>query len=76
MLHVDDDKVAAREAEDLREGWGEGEEVVIAMEVWAEEAVDLMGEEVVVRFRVLIGGGFGWHWFGWWLWSNGEVRGR
>ncbi|KAI5338124.1 hypothetical protein L3X38_017395 [Prunus dulcis] len=35
-----------------------------------------MGEKVAVRFRCLTGGCFVWHWVRWWLWSDGEVRGR
>ncbi|PQQ07323.1 hypothetical protein Pyn_30219 [Prunus yedoensis var. nudiflora] len=76
VLHVNDNKIVAKGAIDLGEGWGEGDEVVVAVEVWLENVVDLMGEEVAVRFRVLIGGCFGWRWVGWWLWSDGEVKGR
>ncbi|CAL8115945.1 unnamed protein product [Prunus armeniaca] len=76
VLHVDDDKVVAGEANDLGEGCGEGDEVVVAVEVWSKKVVDLMGEEVAVNFRVLTGGGFGWHWVRWWFLSDGEVRGR
>ncbi|CAB4315754.1 unnamed protein product [Prunus armeniaca] len=52
VLHVDN-KVIAGEAIDLGEGWGEGDEVVMAVVVWLEKVVDLMGEKVAVRFRVL-----------------------
>ncbi|CAB4286112.1 unnamed protein product [Prunus armeniaca] len=44
VLPVDDYKVV------VGEGWGEGDEVVVAVEVWSEKVVDLIGEEVAVRF--------------------------
>ncbi|KAH0972702.1 hypothetical protein GBA52_024858 [Prunus armeniaca] len=50
VLPVDDYKVVAGEAIDLGEGWGEGDEVVVGVEVWSEKVVDLIGEEVAVRF--------------------------
>ncbi|KAH0994958.1 hypothetical protein GBA52_018822, partial [Prunus armeniaca] len=52
VLHVDN-KVIAGEAIDLGEGWGEGDEVVMAVVVWLEKVVDLTGEKVAVRFRRL-----------------------
>ncbi|CAL2255745.1 unnamed protein product [Prunus armeniaca] len=61
VLHVNNNKIVAGEAINLGEGWGEGDEVAVAVEVWLEKVVDLMGEEVAVRFRVLAGGCFGWH---------------
>ncbi|PQM32680.1 hypothetical protein Pyn_30629 [Prunus yedoensis var. nudiflora] len=64
VLHVNDDKIVAGGAIDLGEGWGERDEVFGAVEVWLEKVVDLMGEEVAMRFSVLTGGYFGWRWVG------------
>ncbi|KAI5324709.1 hypothetical protein L3X38_033782 [Prunus dulcis] len=51
VLHVNDNKIVAGEAIDLGEGWGEGDRVVVVVEMWLEKVVDLMGEEVAGKER-------------------------